>query len=419
MARQRFSISFRNTLAQWLKAWAKRLELGAPDAADKDESVDNNAVVGQADEPPAHWLERADRHQQPPAHWLAHPSVRRPAHASVHGRAQVQSYAHLRAPEPPDAELPGIEPSTEPPSTAQMPEPVPLAADKHKHAAPRPRFPLRLIPHTQAVQEEKAKTPKTEAPQTRAEKPSTRKAEEKALRPASPQKRQEQKNLRTTTLRLEPRSKTDRGTNSSEESSPESATILPPTPNHNLEPRQRNERAKPKRAAEPDSQLPKEEDAITPIPQPQPSPADLWPRRPRPKPVSSPGQAPVLEATQWVNLESEYTPATAYTSPTPVVSPDRPPSLKVERRLSERAIEEDNSAVAIFQPRSDSQGENRAWPQKQEEEMDHWPELPGKSLEENVADNTAEDWEIHLRAWQRRQKLDQEQRGILWNESPS
>jgi hypothetical protein len=93
--------------------------------------------------------------------------------------------------------------------------------------------------------------------------------------------------------------------------------------------------------------------------------------------------------------------------------------LKVERRLSERAIEEDNSAVAIFQPRSDSQGENRAWPQKQEEEMDHWPELPGKSLEENVADNTAEDWEIHLRAWQRRQKLDQEQRGILWNESPS
>jgi hypothetical protein len=122
-----------------------------------------------------------------------------------------------------------------------------------------------------------------------------------------------------------------------------------------------------------------------------------------------------LETTQWVKLKSKYAPAATHTP----ASPDHPPPSNAELRLPEKAIEEDTAANVIFQPRSDSQGKNRAWLQKQEEEMGHWPELPAESLGEDVADDTAGSWETHLRAWQRRQKLDREQRGILWNESPS
>jgi hypothetical protein len=408
MARQRFSIFFRNTLARWLKAWAKRLELDALDAdAIKDGSIDEGAVAGQADGPPAHWLERVDRQQQPPAHWLAH--------ASVHGRTQERSHVRLRTPEPPDAGHPGIEPSAEPPSATQTPELVPPAADESKRAVPQPKSPLRLIPYTRPAQEETAETSQPEEPPAQAKKPSIRKAEEKAPEPTSRQKRQTREKSRTT-LRLEPRPRTERAIVPSEESFSESAATLSPAPAHNLEPRQRNEKAEPKRATEPDSQTPKDEDAINPIPQPQPGPADLWPRHPRPQPVSQPSQAPeVLETTQWVKLKSKYAPAATHTP----ASPDHPPPSNAELRLPEKAIEEDNAAAAISQPRSDSQGKTHTWPQKQEEEMDRWPELPAESLEENVADDTAEGWEAHLRAWQRCQKLDREQRGILWNESPS
>lgn len=417
MAQQRFIIFFRNTLAQWLKAWAKRLEPDTPDAADKDGAAGNGTVAGQADEPPAHWLEQVNRHQQPPAHWLAH----------VHARP----YVRIKAPDaeqPPGAALPAEHlPATQTPDAAspaehlpatQTPEPAPPPAGERKPAGPQPRSPLHLIPRTQPAQEEMAKAAKAEEPRAQAKKPSPGRV--KAPESTSPQKRQMQEKSRTTTLRLEPQPGTERVTAPSGESSPESAATLPSAMTHNLEPRQRNERAEPKRATEPDSRVLKDEDAIKPIPQPQPGPADLWPRRPSPQPVSQPSQAPrVLETTQWVRLESKYTPAAAYTSATPVVSPDRPPSSKVEQRLPERAIEEDNAVAVIFQPRSVSKEESRVRPQEQGGEKDHWPELPAESLGEDVADGTAEAWEAHLRAWQRRQKLDREQRGILWNELPS
>jgi hypothetical protein len=121
-----------------------------------------------------------------------------------------------------------------------------------------------------------------------------------------------------------------------------------------------------------------------------------------------------------VNLEStSYAPKPAQPPATPVASPDHSPSAKIKRRLPEKSVGTDSVATEAFEPHSISKRESRAWPQEQgEKEKDHWPALPIESLGEHVAAD-AEGWEANLRAWQRRQKLDREQRGILWNESPS
>ena len=54
---------------------------------------------------------------------------------------------------------------------------------------------------------------------------------------------------------------------------------------------------------------------------------------------------------------------------------------------------------------------------RSERVVDRWPSLPdeGRSVDEAAS---AADWESTVRAWQRLQRLDWEQRGILWNESP-
>jgi hypothetical protein len=409
MARQRFSISVRNTLARWLRTWAKRLAVDAPDVSD-------DAVAGQADGPPAHWLERANENQQPPAHWLAHIRAR--------GRAQAQSPVHLKTPEPPDIGQPA---STLP--TTRTPEPVPPAADERKRTMPQSRSPLRLIPRTKPTQEETAEMAKVEEPPAQAKEPPTRKAKENVPEPVSLQKRQTQEKSRATMVRLEPRPKgegIERTAAPSEESFPKSAAISLSSAPHNPEPRAQDERAEHKSSVEPDSWPLKDKDIAVSIPQQQPSPADLWrpadlwPHYPRPVPQPKPNQTPEgPETVQWVNLESEYAPAATHTSATPVAPPGHLPSPKVEQRLSEKTVGKDRPPAATLQPRSSSQGESHAWPQEWEEEKDRWPALPTGCMEEETASDTAENWEAHLRAWKRRQKLDREQRGILWNESPS
>jgi hypothetical protein len=399
MARQRFSLLLRNTLAQWLKAWAKRLELDTPDAVDKDESAGDGAIAEQADGPPAHWLERVKRHEQPPAHWLAH----------VQGR----SHTRLQAPEPPDIEQPDITPSAK-----QMPETTLPLAREDKRAAPQSKPPLRLIPHTRPTQEETAEVSKAEEPLAQDKKLSAKKARDKVPESVFPQKRPAEEKQLTTTLRLEPRPATEPTAAPSRETFPESVATFPPVMAQSVEPKQRKELPESKRTAEPDSRPLKAEESTAPIPQPQPqpSPADLWPR-PRPILQPQPDQVPgVSPTTRWTNLASQHTQKVAHTPATPVVSPSRPPSLKVERRLPKKTVEEDTSAPMALQPRSVSKGESLARPQEQEEEWDHWPALPAESLGEDVASATAEDWEAQLRAWQRLQKLDREQRGILWNE---
>jgi len=44
---------------------------------------------------------------------------------------------------------------------------------------------------------------------------------------------------------------------------------------------------------------------------------------------------------------------------------------------------------------------------------DHWPSLPER---EPGQEDAAESWQARQRAEERRRRLDQEQRGLLWNE---
>lgn len=140
--------------------------------------------------------------------------------------------------------------------------------------------------------------------------------------------------------------------------------------------------------------------AQPPPPGPVPETLPQQPREPRPVVPDEPSSRPPAQEqargreqpTRWVAFKAKYAPTP------PVAAPTAPPTPEQRSRTEPRPTESRQAGV-------------EQWPQ--EPAKDRWPELPDERP------FVVDDWEVNWRAWRRLQRLDREQRGHLWNESPS
>lgn len=450
-----------STLARWLRVWADLMEQqarkaerravgggrGEPEApAEADAGgppVDTAAAAEPPAGPPAQWVERVAG-SGPPEHWLEHIRERAP---------QILDGDHL-AVEPLHADASVVEKT---PSSARarpaFTEPRQARATMTRRQA-RPS-PLRLIPRPQPK-------PAAEAAMEAAAEVTV----EASL--PEPVAREGRGDMRTATaIRLQPQSAEsavlrEPPIRERQDKLPAPAQSPPARPQRLPKPEKEVtvQRPRPRRPAEsprppaarpvPEAPLPPleaetpahipppaasprpaievtvpcldvEAPLRPPLPTASPSVASRRPREPQPGPIRrtsqrepvsrepEPGPEQVggqAQPARRIAVETGHLPAAPVlntrSAPAPVLAPEPPPRA-----------EKDQAEAPPTRPWPASEWQGIYGPQDRE----RWPALPDEAplFVESPATG---DWAGYWRDWQRLQRLDREQRGCLWSESP-